>query len=238
MNSWMKLSYQDSSSFLMEHLGFFFDFSCFLILVILIFVVYMMSVFLFSNLIYFYVLDNQFLEVIWTFMPFFILIFLALPSIRILYLMDESSLSMITCKVIGHQWFWSYELSDFMDLGFDSYMIINLARFLEVDNCLVLPFLVKIRLLVTSSDVLHSWAVPSLGVKVDAVPGRLNQASLMMTRLGKFYGQCSEICGANHSYMPIVVDSVNLSLFKVWMYLNSSKSLSCKHRIFKSSIIV
>nr|AAV40843.1 cytochrome oxidase subunit II [Vasdavidius concursus] len=217
MSTWFMFNFQDGSSFLMEHLIFFFDFSCFLIFLILFFVLYMMILFIFSTFFYCYILDNQFLEFVWTLLPFLVLVFLAFPSIRVLYMMDESSTSFLTCKVVGRQWFWSYELSDFKELSFDSYMMSNFIRLLEVDNCLVLPMLMKIRFLVCSSDVLHSWAVPSLGIKVDATPGRLNQSSIVLTRLGKFFGQCSEICGANHSYMPIVVNSVDYFIFKTWV---------------------
>lgn len=171
----------------------------------------------FNNLIRRFIIENQLVEFIWTVFPLLILLLLAFPSIRILYLMDEMKNPLITCKVLGHQWFWRYEYRDFADLEYDSYMILNFIRLLEVDNSLVLPFNLKIRLLVSSYDVLHSWTVPSLGVKVDAVPGRLNQLNFTLSRLGLFYGQCSEICGMNHRFIPIVVESVSLSLFKFWL---------------------
>ena len=130
---------------------------------------------------------------------------------------------------MGHQWYWSYEYSDYTtveggeSLNFDSYMIpdddltLGSFRLLEVDNRIVLPVNTHIRVLVTAADVLHSWAIPSLGVKVDACPGRLNQVSLFMKREGVFYGQCSEICGVNHGFMPIVVQGVSLEQYIEWI---------------------
>lgn len=127
----------------------------------------------------------------------------------------------ITVKAVGHQWYWTYEYSDYDvdNLEFDSYMVatsdLNLGdnRLLEVDNCLVLPIQAHVRVLVTGADVIHSFAIPSLGVKMDAVPGRLNQSNIFLKRSGLFYGQCSEICGSNHSFMPIAVRGVSLDTF-------------------------
>lgn len=182
-----------------------------------------------------YVVHGTTLELIWTVIPTFILLAIAVPSFSLLYSIDEVIDPMITVKIIGHQWYWSYELSDFslrnllmlddfMGVNFDSYMLpeeelsIGDLRLLEVDNFLLLPTKVHIRLLITSSDVIHAWAVPSLGVKVDAVPGRLNQASLFIKRPGFFYGQCSELCGVNHGFMPIcVVASDNMNDFADWL---------------------
>jgi cytochrome c oxidase subunit 2 len=175
------------------------------------------------------------LEIIWTTIPAIILLFIAIPSFSLLYSMDEIVDPLLTVKVIGHQWYWSYELMNpneyfYMDsegplldednqldtnYSFDSYMIadddlkIGELRLLEVDNKLYLPIEVNIRLLITSGDVLHSWAVPALGVKLDACPGRLNQTSVYIKRPAVFYGQCSEICGVNHGFMPIVVEGID-----------------------------
>lgn len=159
-------------------------------------------------------------EVVWTVLPAFILILLAIPSLKLLYSLDFLIYDyepIVTVKVIGHQWYWSYEylvfsestLVDFEHIVFDSYLVSedelspDGLRLLEVDNPLVIPANSYIRFLVTSVDVLHSWAVPSLGIKVDAVPGRLNQIFTFIKRPGDFYGQCSEICGVNHGFMPI-----------------------------------
>ena len=168
------------------------------------------------------------LEIIWTITPALILITIAFPSFRLLYLLDEVIDPAITVKVIGHQWYWSYEYSDYggenvETISYDSYMIptedLNTGdlRLLEVDNSVVLPVNTHIRVIITSADVIHSWAMPSLGVKVDAVPGRLNAASFLLKRDGVFYGQCSEICGAQHGFMPIVVESVALADYTGWI---------------------
>ena len=162
------------------------------------------------------------------FLPSLILIFIAVPSFALLYSMDEIVDPAITLKAIGHQWYWSYEYSDYnLDdetaINFDSYMIpeddleIGQLRLLEVDNRVVLPIKTHIRVLITGADVLHSWAVPSLGVKCDAVPGRLNQVHVFLKREGVFYGQCSELCGANHAFMPIVVEGVSLENYMSWV---------------------
>jgi len=170
------------------------------------------------------------LEIVWTIAPSVVLMFVAVPSFALLYTMDEVVDPSVTFKVIGHQWYWSYECNDELTLGedkavqFDSYMVSEddltkgQLRLLEVDNSLVLPVRTHVRLLVTASDVLHAWAVPSLGIKIDAVPGRLNQVSLFLKRQGVFYGQCSEICGVNHGFMPIVVKSYPLKKYISWLY--------------------
>lgn len=183
------------------------------------------------------------LEIVWTLIPSIILVFVAIPSFSLLYSMDEIIEPLFTIKVIGHQWYWSYEFLEtklFFDLftfkyvqdidpdllwgefyeghtyEFDSFMIPtdslkkNQLRLLDVDNKLYLPIETNIRVLITAADVLHSWAVPALGVKLDACPGRLNQTSLYIKRPGTFYGQCSEICGVNHGFMPIAVKGVDL----------------------------
>lgn len=175
---------------------------------------------------------SNLLEIIWTIVPAVILVFVAIPSFSLLYSLDELSQPLITVKVVGHQWYWSYEYSDYLKktstsaaLNFDSYMInsneltFGAFRLLEVDNRLVLPIKTHIRLLVTSSDVIHSWAIPSFGIKVDGTPGRLSQASLYIKREGVYYGQCSEICGINHGFMPIVVKGILPSKFIKWLSL-------------------
>lgn len=167
-------------------------------------------------------LDAQKLEIIWTFLPTLILCVLAFPSLQLLYVMEESCAPRVTLKAIGHQWYWRYEYADFQAIKFDSYMLPSKEttpdqfRLLEVDNRVVLPALTDIRVLVTAADVIHSWTVPSLGIKADAIPGRLNQLSTFISRPGVFYGQCSEICGANHSFMPIAVEVVQCRAFSSW----------------------
>lgn len=175
------------------------------------------------------------LEIIWTILPAVILLIIAAPSFSLLYSLDESINPDMTLKIIGHQWYWSYEYSDPIisedgskfeshdGIFFDSYLVnesdlmMGQIRLLEVDNRVALPTDRHIRLLVTSADVLHSWAVPSFGIKVDACPGRLSQASLYILREGTYYGQCSEICGANHGFMPIAVNVQEPKNFIQWM---------------------
>ena len=172
------------------------------------------------------------LEIIWTILPALVLVLIAVPSFTLLYSLDELIEPSLTLKVIGHQWYWSYEYSDFVSnsidsLNFDSYMIATsdltkgAFRLLEVDNRVILPILTHIRLLVTAADVLHSWAVPSFGIKIDATPGRLSQGSLFIKREGVYYGQCSEICGINHGFMPIVVKGVKTAIFEQWVIRKS-----------------
>jgi cytochrome c oxidase subunit 2 len=168
------------------------------------------------------------IEIVWTITPSLILMLIAVPSFALLYSIDEVIDPVITLKVIGHQWYWSYEYSDFSDkdgnaIAYDSYMlqdddlIPGQLRLLEVDNRVVLPLKTHLRVLITSADVLHSWAIPSLGVKMDACPGRLNQVSLYINREGTFFGQCSEICGIQHGFMPIVVESLKINDFIQWV---------------------
>jgi cytochrome c oxidase subunit 2 len=161
------------------------------------------------------------LEIVWTSIPALILLSLASPSFSLLYSLDEISNPELTLKILGHQWYWSYEISDFnscsntLNLRYSNYMLTNealkessslgLFRVLETNKRVVLPTNTHIRLLITAVDVLHSWTIPSFGIKVDACPGRLNQANLFIKRFGVFFGQCSEICGINHGFMPIVL---------------------------------
>nr|YP_010180785.1 cytochrome c oxidase subunit II [Tubuca arcuata]ARQ82460.1 cytochrome c oxidase subunit II [Tubuca arcuata]QVD40478.1 cytochrome c oxidase subunit II [Tubuca arcuata] len=227
MATWAYLAFQDSASPLMEQLIFFHDHIMIVLMLIVAFVGYMMSTLFFNSFINRYMLENQPIEVIWTSVPAIILIFIALPSLRLLYLLDEVNSPSLTLKTIGHQWYWSYEYSDFLHLEFDSYMTPSNElsesgfRLLDVDNRTVLPMNTQIRVLISAADVIHSWTVPSLGVKADAIPGRLNQTSFLTNRPGLFYGQCSEICGANHSFMPIVIESIPINSFLDWISLST-----------------
>lgn len=166
------------------------------------------------------------LEKIWTYIPTIILLVIAAPSFSLLYSIDAMAEPKITVKVIGHQWYWSYETTDMLsakDVNFDSYMLAEDdlpaggLRLLEVDNRLSLPVRTNIRVIITAADVLHSWAIPALGVKMDACAGRLNQVSLYLNRPGTFYGQCSELCGINHSFMPIVIEAVTVEQYRRWL---------------------
>nr|UPL65561.1 cytochrome c oxidase subunit II [Dicranocephalus sp.] len=226
MATWGNLSLQDAISPLMEQLMFFHDHTLMILLMITIIVTYLMISMTSNKLINRYLLEGQTIEFIWTLMPAITLIFIALPSLHLLYLIDEVNNPLLTLKTIGHQWYWSYEYSDFNNIEFDSYMkptnelLDNEFRLLDVDNRVILPMNTQVRILVTAADVLHSWAMPALGIKIDATPGRLNQGSFKINRPGIMYGQCSEICGANHSFMPIVVESIPVSNFIKWLNSN------------------
>lgn len=180
---------------------------------------------------------NTLIEIIWTVIPTIILIIIALPSYILIYNLDEINDPQITLKVIGHQWYWSYEYSDYdknrfgkspllennKDINFDSYMItendleLGALRLLTVDNYVYLPINTSVRLIITASDVIHSWTIPSIGLKLDAVPGRLNQVGTNINRESLFYGQCSELCGINHSFMPIGLHAVTLDEYFDWI---------------------
>nr|YP_073351.1 cytochrome c oxidase subunit II [Graptacme eborea]AAT98394.1 cytochrome c oxidase subunit II [Graptacme eborea] len=220
---WSQLSFQDGSSNLMEQLIFFHDYTMLVVVMIMTMVIYSFISFMINSFSGRFILEGQMIETIWTIIPAMILIFLAFPSLSLLYLLDEVNNPMVTLKVMGHQWYWSYEYSDYNHIEYDSYMLpeedlyTGEFRLLEVDNRVIMPMMTDSRILVSSSDVIHSWAIPSMGLKVDAVPGRLNQLGLTIKRPGVFYGQCSEICGANHSFMPIVLESVSTKSFLKWL---------------------
>jgi cytochrome c oxidase subunit 1 len=228
-----QIFFQDPGSPIMEAIIDVHHDIMFFLIVIVIFVLFMLVriTYLFnsnSNPIPSNVTHNVKLELIWTIIPTFILLFIAIPSFSLLYAMDETSNPALTIKVIANQWYWSYEYADYKkEIRFLSYMVLeeNLLektgkgslRLLEVDKRLVLPIETEIRILVTSTDVLHSFAVPSLGIKIDACPGRVNQTSLWINRQGVYYGQCSEICGINHGFMPIVIEGVSPKLYLEWI---------------------
>lgn len=223
MATWKTLTIQDRASPLIEQLIFFHDHTLIILLIITVLVGYIITSLFFNKFNYRYLLEGQIIELIWTILPAVTLIFIALPSLRLLYLLDEINNPLITIKTIGHQWYWSYEYSDFKNIEFDSYIIptneINNYNFrlLDVDNRIVIPFNSQIRILVSAADVLHSWTIPSLRVKIDATPGRLNQINFFINRTGIFFGQCSEICGANHRFMPIVLERISPKYFIKWI---------------------
>nr|YP_009676395.1 cytochrome c oxidase subunit II [Chthamalus challengeri]QDE13327.1 cytochrome c oxidase subunit II [Chthamalus challengeri] len=223
MSTWSQLNFQDSASPLMEELIMFHDHTMLVLTLVTTLVGYIIMTMFTNKFIDRFLLEGHLIEIIWTVAPALLLIFIALPSLHLLYLLDEYDNPSLTIKSMGHQWYWSYEYSDFLDVEFDSYMIPskdlneNQFRLIEVDNRMVVPSNTYIRILVSSTDVIHSWTVPSLSVKADAVPGRLNQLTFLINRPGLFFGQCSEICGANHSFMPIVVESISMNSFLNWI---------------------
>nr|BAK23098.1 cytochrome c oxidase subunit II [Boraras maculatus] len=225
-----QLGFQDAASPVMEELLGFHDHALMIVILISTLVLYIIIAMASTKLTNKLILDSQEIEIIWTILPAIILILIALPSLRILYLMDEINDPHVTVKAMGHQWYWTYEYTDYENLEFDSYMVPTQQlmpgefRLLETDHRMIIPLESPIRVLVSAEDVLHSWAVPSLGIKVDAIPGRLNQTTFIVLRPGMFYGQCSEICGANHSFMPIVIETVPLENFEVWSSLASENA--------------
>jgi len=166
---------------------------------------------------------NTVLEILWTALPVLILVVIAVPSLKLLYFMDRTHDAGLTLKVTGHQWYWSYEYPDNGGFGFDSIMTPDnelkpgQPRLLTVDNQVVLPVGVDVRILITSGDVIHSWAMPAFGIKTDAVPGRVNETWVKVEREGTYYGQCSELCGVNHGFMPIAVKAVSKETFGQWV---------------------
>nr|AEW43238.1 cytochrome oxidase subunit II [Prosellodrilus biauriculatus] len=223
MPNWGQLTFQDAASPVMLQLVSFHDHTLLILTLVLTVVGYALTALMINKQLNRYILEAQTVETVWTILPALILLVLALPSLRILYITDEISQPSITVKTIGHQWYWSYEYTDFMNVEMDSYMLPTQDlspgdyRLLEVDNRMVVPMKLEVRMLITAADVIHSWTVPALGVKVDAVPGRLNQIGFTTMQPGIFYGQCSEICGANHSFMPIAVESINTMSFMKWI---------------------
>lgn len=237
MITWAQWGLQDAISPVMEEFIFFHDFTLIVLSFITVFVIFIIIKTLFNKLLRLNLLEGQIIECIWTLLPAVVLVQVAVPSLILLYILDEAYRSQVSLKVIGHQWFWSYEYSDHWRdtpmVEFDSYIIggeprvpgcdyphASIFRLLDVDNRTTLPFRVSIRIVVRSADVLHSWTVPSLGVKVDAAPGRLNQLNFLRYRPGLYFGQCSEICGANHRFMPIRVEFI-APLDYFWWVRNS-----------------
>jgi len=222
MRTWLQLILQDSASPIINILVSFHDLILIVITIVLSTIRYII-LFLMKNKFYDRTTKEAHkTELIWTIIPRTILVSLAIPSLHLLYLIDELNQPIMTIKVVGHQWYWRYEYSDFPHITFDSFIVQDASlnkgefRLLEVDNRIVIPILTEIRLLVTASDVIHAWTIPAIGLKADAIPGRLNQLRLLLNRAGVFYGQCSEICGANHSFMPIVIESINTKSFINW----------------------
>lgn len=233
--SW-QLGFQDPATPIMEGIVDLHHDIMFFLVIICVFVLYLLFRVVFFYLAtpsgendnYFKVVHGKIIEIVWTVTPSFVLAAIAVPSFALVYSMDEIIDPAITLKAIGHQWYWSYEYSDYDSLynesiAFDSYMIPEdelqegQLRLLDVDNPIFLPTDTHVRLIVTSDDVLHCWTIPSFGVKIDACPGRLHQASIFIKREGTFYGQCSEICGVNHGFMPICVKAVPLDHYVAWV---------------------
>nr|AJW76371.1 cytochrome c oxidase subunit 2 [Proscopia sp. HS-2014] len=218
MATWSDLSIQNSSSPIMEQLSFFHDHTMTIIIVMTMIVAYSMSSMLLNKYSLKHMLHGHTIEMVWTTLPAMTLIFIALPSFKILYMLDDSTDSNLTIKTIGRQWYWSYEY--FENIEFDSYMIPETEMENKNFSCWQSNHSTiqnEIRMLTSASDVIHSWTIPSAGIKIDASPGRINQGMFSMNRPGLFFGQCSEICGANHSFMPITLESTSTNMFIKWL---------------------
>jgi cytochrome c oxidase subunit 2 len=231
MPTWTQFWFPNGVSPIIEEFISFHDLVFIVIIFIVILVLFTFASILINKTINLRLAENQIIEWIWTLTPAIILLFVAIPSLALLYIYDEHINYRIRIKSIGHQWYWTYEIIKVFNnkinlIELDSYIIpendlpSSGFRLLDTDSRLVIPINTPVQLLVTSDDVLHSWTVPSLGVKADAVPGRLNLLSLYTYQPGTFFGQCSEICGANHRFIPIVLESVNNLDYVSWLVSN------------------
>ena len=191
---------------------------------------------------------NTLLEVVWTTVPILILVVISVPSLKLLYFADATPDAEMSFKVIGNQWYWSYEYPDHDDLTFDSVIVEEAdlkpgqPRLLSVDNPVVLPANTKIRLIMASNDVIHNWAVPSLGIKIDVTPGRSNETWVEINEPGDYYGMCSELCGVNHGFMPIHIRAVAKDEFPAWVETAKEKFASIKNdnntvRLAKADVV-
>jgi len=218
---WGILSLQDPLRITGEQILYFHDYLIIVIAIILCVVGYFLGFVLLRKSYSTRIVADHLVERVWTILPIVVLIFLVYPSIYLLYLIDERRVDFLcTLKVVGHQWYWSYKIDGLVSLDIDSYIDRDRAvRLIDVDNRVVVPAQEHIRALITSADVIHSWALPSLGVKIDAVPGRLNQFVFIVIINSVVHGQCREICGVNHSFIPIVLEAVRLSDLLYWISL-------------------
>lgn len=218
---WGMFSLQDSLRITREQILYFHDYLIIVISIILCRVGYFLVFVIFRKTYSTRIVADHLVERVWTILPIIVLVFLVYPSIYLLYLIDEGRVDFLcTLKVIGHQWYWRYKIDGLIRLDIDSYIDVDGAvRLLDVDNRVVIPAQENIRALITSRDVLHSWALPSLGIKIDAIPGRLNQFIFTVIMNSIVHGQCREICGINHSFMPIVLEAVRLSDLLYWKSL-------------------
>lgn len=234
MATWRQIIFQNSISPIIEQFIFLHDHIISILSLIIILVRYFLICLIKAKLTIIKLKENHNLEILWTFLPGIVLVLIALPSLRLLYLSEETENNPINIKTIGHQWYWSYEYRNALFLEFDSFMttpnIDKSFRLLETDNMLNLPTKTPIQIYTSSRDVLHSWTVPNLGVKADSTPGRLNIFNIQIRKSGTRFGQCSEICGTNHSFIPIIVNSLPLKTFKLWLknnlFLRSFKALN------------
>jgi len=223
MRFWIGFGFQNILSLVSFQLDIFHDFVIGFLVFILLIVVYLLFYLIYNEMVWSFYFEDSLLEFFWTCFPVFILFIIGVPRMLLLYSHERERNVDLSLKITGHQWYWSYDYCDFEGVNFDRYIkpISDLAlgefRILEVDNRVVLPFGALVRFIIRRADVLHSWAIPRIGLKVDANPGRLNIIEGSSDQRGLFYGQCREICGANHSFIPICLEFVSVSLFKNWL---------------------
>lgn len=221
MAIWEQLNFQNRSSPLIDQLIFLHDYIIIILISITTIVLYAVGFLIIKKTTKQNQEENHQLEVYWTLIPGIILILIAFPSLRLLYLTEEPTHSPLYIKALGHQWYWSYEYLNFEKIEFDAFLETNNSfRLLSVDNRTIIPQNSTIQIITTSSDVLHAWTIPSLGVKADSTPGRLNIFNMVSTKPGISFGQCSEICGTNHSFIPISLNTRPLQNFKTWLKNN------------------
>nr|BBB46770.1 cytochrome c oxidase subunit 2 [Sarcoptes scabiei] len=226
MTSWMMMSFQDSCSFTMMELSLFHDYMLSILMGIVVMITYILFYIIFNKNFYKNLSESTKIEIIWSVVPVFILIMLVMPSMKVLYLMEDIKTPSLNFKIVAHQWYWSYIVPFFKSYfyktnskeyffhEFDSIMENEkMPRLLNCDKSLIIPYKTNSRLLLFSTDVIHSFSMPSMGLKVDALPGRINQLFVNPSRMGMFFGQCSEICGANHSFMPISMKVVDMKTY-------------------------
>jgi len=214
MPIWNIITLQNRNSPTIEHLNIFHDHTITILVIITIITLYLITVSTLNYRFNRHLLENNQIELFWTILPTLILIFIAIPSIKTLYLIEEIISPSITIKTIGHQWHWTYDYSDFKNIKIRALNIKrNKIRLIKTFNRLVIPSNTPTRILITSKDVIHSWTIPSLGVKIDAVPGRINQSIILIKRPRVIIGQCSEVCGAGHRFIPIYLERPSIKLF-------------------------
>lgn len=218
MITWNRIFFHSPSTYLIEIIIIIHDYIIIFLLFILLTVTFIIIFSFICSKFFYNFYENQELEFLWTILPFIILSFIIFPSLFSLYILDSCLFCGITLKVIGHQWYWRYFYNDLKSLIIDSYikpLTERKIRLLDTDNHIVIPTHTPLRFLVSSIDVIHSWTIPSFGIKIDAIPGRMNQFCFSTKRVGIFFGQCSEICGTNHRFIPIVLESVPLKNFLI-----------------------
>jgi len=222
MITWNSLIFPNRNSPIIEQIIMFHDNSIIVLFIIIFLISYIITNNMTNKITNRYILERQSTEIIWTLFPAILLSLIALPSIRLLYLIEEDFKPSITIKIIGHQWYWSYEYTDFK-IKFNAFILpfsideTPKFRLLDTDNRLIIPFNIYTRLLITSIDVIHAWALPSIGLKIDAVPGRINQINTISNQPGLYFGQCSEICGTNHRFIPITLEVTSIINFIKWI---------------------